>query len=132
MIVAVFAGTPGTEPVRALVYAPGNEFVTPLHCVGEVWRVVTEAGGLNRPPGEAIAFLSLWVTRAPLIFPGDRYMAALADVVHLIQPRGAAIYDCQIAANCVERGVEEVWTFDQRFPQLPTLRAVDPFTITQT
>jgi predicted nucleic acid-binding protein len=129
VIVAVFSETPGSEPVRALLEDSAYDLVTPLHCLGEVWRVATEPGGLNRPPDETIAFLNRWLTRAPLIFPGERFFAVLADVVQSVQPRGAAIYDCQIAANCVEHGVEEVWTFDQRFPQLPTLRAVDPFTV---
>jgi predicted nucleic acid-binding protein len=129
VIVAVFSETPGSEPVRALLEDSAYDLVTPLHCLGEVWRVATEPGGLNWPPDETIAFLNRWLTRAPLIFPGERFFAVLADVVQSVQPRGAAIYDCQIAANCVEHGVEQVWTFDQRFPQLPTLRAVDPFTV---
>lgn len=129
MIVAVLAEAPGTELVRTLISASEHDLVTPVHCLGEVWRVSTEPGGLNRSPDEVIAFLRAWVTRAPLIFPGERFFAVLAEVIQSLQPRGAAIYDCQIAANCLEHGIEEVWTFDERFPRLPTLRVADPFTV---
>lgn len=104
----------------------GDTLVTPVFCTGEFWRVTTEPRGYGASTSTAGRFLLRWVRRAPLVHPRGRYWAVLNELIVQVQPRGAAIFDCQIAAVCIEHGVDEIWTIDARFPRDQRLRVVNP------
>jgi len=51
------------------------------------------------------------------------------EIARASRVQGANIFDCQIAAVCIERQVTEIWTFDRRFVVDPRLKAVDPLAV---
>lgn len=101
-------------------------FVLPSLCAGEFWRVSTEPRGLGKSPAATAAFLSELLEAVPLLLPGAAYQEVLLGLLARFAPRGASVFDYQIAAVCIDRGVGEIWTFDRRFPRVDGLRVVDP------
>ena len=53
------------------------------------------------------------------VFMHGGYWQALEMIVAELAPTAAAVFDCQVAAVCVERGVDAIWTADRGFPALP-------------
>ena len=113
------------EAVRRAVER-GDELATPVFCAGEFWRVCTEPRGMGASPATVGRFLSRWLRAAPLLNPREGYWSVLRELMVQAQPRGGMIFDCQIAAVAIEHGVEEIWTFDKRFPRDPRLKVLDP------
>ena len=95
-------------------------------CLGEFWRVATEVRGLNKSPDATARFLAELLEELPLLLPGPRYGSILLGLLKLHRPRGASVFDFQIAAVCLEHEVDAVWTFDQKFPRVAGLAVVDP------
>jgi predicted nucleic acid-binding protein len=101
-------------------------FFLPVMCLGEFWRVATETRGMNKSPAATAQFVAELLQEFPLLLPGPRYGPILLELLELHRPRGARVFDFQIAAVCLEHRVEAVWSFDQRFPRLDGLAVVDP------
>jgi predicted nucleic acid-binding protein len=101
-------------------------FVTPVFTIGEYWRVSTESKGLGHPPALADRFLREWIAVAPLVGPRGEFLETFLTTVAARAPRGAEVFDYQIAATCVVNDVDELWTFDQAFPRLDGLLVRDP------
>jgi predicted nucleic acid-binding protein len=106
--------------------AHGDRFVMPVFVLGETWRVLTEPRGYGVAPARVLAWLARWIEDAGILLPGTPYWGVLAEFMGQRLPRGAEIFDCQIAAVCVEHGVDEIWTFDARFLRDARLRVTDP------
>lgn len=104
----------------------GSGFFLPVMCLGEFWRVSTERRGMNRSPDATARFVAELLQEFPLLLPGPRYGPILLELLGLHRPRGASVFDFQIAAVCLEHGVDAVWSFDQRFPRIDGLAVVDP------
>lgn len=120
---------PGSVESRTAVlqYArDGHTFITPVFCIGEFWRVVTEPRGYGADAGEALAFLNEWLARAPIAHPDRRFERRFLREVELQRPVGAAIFDLAIGTVALHRGATEIWTADARFPPIHGLTVYDP------
>lgn len=62
----------------------------------------------------------------PALMPPPRFNDAWLALAQRMRPAGAAVFDVQIAALCLHHRIDELWTFDQRFPSVDGLRAVNP------
>jgi predicted nucleic acid-binding protein len=122
---------PSGDALRALLArrsAAGTRFAVPVFCVGEFWRVATDARA-RRPvaPIRALAWLESLLTRGPaLLTPGPGYWPTLRALLAGALPIGTDVFDSQIAALCQEHGIEEIWTFDRAFVPHSHLRIMNP------
>jgi len=107
----------------------GDEFYVPVFVVGETWRVLTEPRGYAVEPGTVATWLESLLLDARLLVPGPEYLPLCMEIARASRVQGANIFDCQIAAVCIERQVTEIWTFDRRFVVDPRLKAVDPLAV---
>jgi predicted nucleic acid-binding protein len=78
------------------------------------------------PPGVVEFALRRLLRTFPIILPTQRAIRRWLTMCSKQEVRGAAAFDFQIAATCLEHRVGEIWTFDSRFPQLDGLRVVNP------
>ncbi len=104
----------------------GHTFMTPVFCLGEFWRVVTEPAGYGASAEDALAFLRRWLVTAPLAYPERRFQQRFLLEVETREPRGAAVFDLAIGVVAVQRGATELWTADARFPRLAGLTLYNP------
>jgi predicted nucleic acid-binding protein len=120
---------PGSREVRRAVVAAaraGETFITPVFCIGEFWRVVTEPRGYGAEASEALDFLRRWSQQAPVAHSNRRFETRFLGQLERQQPRGAAVFDLAIGLLALERGADELWTFDARFPPIEGLSIVNP------
>lgn len=119
------------DALRALLAgraAEGTEFVVPVFCVGELWRIVTDRRApIHVTPARALAWIDrLLSDGATLLTPGPGYWGAFKALLIGARPEGRGVFDCQIAALCQEHGIREIWTFDRAFVRHANVTAVDP------
>lgn len=100
--------------------------VVPFTCVGESWRTLTEPRGYGAPPEEVEFSLRRLLRSIPPVYPTPRAGRRWLTLASQARARGASTFDFQIAAICLEHGVDEIWTFDASFPVVETLRVVNP------
>jgi predicted nucleic acid-binding protein len=108
--------------------AAGSRFAVPVFCLGEFWRVATDWRA-RRPvaPVRALAWSDWLLSRgSTLLTPGPGYWPILKTLLAVGLPVGTDVFDSQIAALCLEHGIEEIWTFDRAFVPHSHLRIVDP------
>lgn len=90
-----------------------------MFVVGEFVRLVTHPVLFEYPSSleDALAALRglLASRRARLLRPGRRYWSILQDVVIDGHATGNHMLDAQIAAVCIERGVDTILTEDRDF-----------------
>lgn len=123
------AEAPGSRDVRRAVTAAardGDTFMTPVFCLGEFWRVVTEPRGYGSEALDALQFLKRWALRAPVAHSNRRFEARFLREIDRRQPRGAAVFDLATGLLALERGASELWTLDGRFPSIDGLTIVNP------
>ena len=91
----------------------------PVFCIGEFVRVVTHARVFNPPSSldEALRAISglLESPTARLLSPGAAYFEYLSDALKNGDARGNLAFDAQIAAVCLEHGVDRLLTSDRDF-----------------
>lgn len=100
--------------------------VVPFTCLGETWRTLTEPRGYGAPPDEVEYSLRRLLRSFPAVYPTQRAGRRWLTMASRTRARGASTFDFQIAAICVEHGVDEIWTFDASFPTIDGLRVVNP------
>lgn len=100
--------------------------MTPVFCIGEFWRVVTEPRGYGLDPADALAFLRGWLARAPVANPDRRFERLFLRQMELRRPVGAEVFDLAIGSVALSRGATEIWTIDAKFPQLDGLVVYNP------
>jgi predicted nucleic acid-binding protein len=114
--------------------AAGTQFVIPVFCLGEFWRVATDRRARKPvPPLRALAWFDwLLSRRSILLTPGPEYWRTLRTLLAAELPVGSDVFDSQIAALCQEHGVEEIWTFDRAFVPHSQVRVVNPLSLPDT
>lgn len=117
-----------TQAVAALRrLAEGNAlFGLPVFCVAEFVRIVTHRRLFDPPTRVADAFgfigALLESPNARLLLPGERFFALFSQMSAAADTSGNLLFDAQIAALCVESGVNEIVTNDRDFSRFPELR----------
>jgi predicted nucleic acid-binding protein len=66
---------------------------------------------------------------AEILLPGGGYLDLLRRCTQEQDYRGGGVFDLQIAALCIDAGIDTIWTFDRRFPRLTALDVVNPLTL---
>ena len=112
---------------RLVALAEGAErWGLPVFCVTEFMRVVTHARVFNPPSSvsQAAAFVTS-VAAAPsceVVRPGPGFLELLMDTARQADAHGNLIFDAQIAALCLEQGIDTVLTNDREFERFGALR----------
>lgn len=140
-MIALDSNVPATRALRApgrteldgaiaRALAAGEAFGLPLPCIGEFYRVVTWDQQPNRlAPLAALSFLEDWISRNNIMRPGARFWTILSSLIREHQPSSVGIFDYQIAAVCLEHGIDTIWTLDTRFPRVEGLNIVNPLSL---
>jgi hypothetical protein len=112
---------------RLVALAEGPErWGLPVFCLTEFLRVTTH-GRVFRPPStleQATAFVSE-IAKAPsceVVRPGPGFLELLVETARQAGARGNLIFDAQIAALCLEHGIDTVLTNDRDFSRFKQLR----------
>ncbi len=99
-----------------------------MFCVGEFLRVVTHRSVFNPPTPlrDALSVVNaLLVSPAVrLILPGEEYWPLLTEMATQAHTTGNLIFDAQIAALCIESGVDTLISEDRDFARFQGIRAV--------
>lgn len=112
---------------RLVALAQGPErWGLPVFCVAEFMRVVTHRRVFNPPSSvsEAAKFVTN-VAAAPsceLVRPGPGFLDLLVETARQANAHGNLIFDAQIAALCLEHGIDTVLTHDRDFRRFEPLR----------
>ncbi len=97
----------------------------PVFCIGEFLRVVTHRRVFNPPTPleEALSAIDalLESPTVRLLMPGERYWTLLTDATSRAQTTGNLVFDAQIAAVCLEHGVEALVSEDRDFTRFQDL-----------
>jgi toxin-antitoxin system PIN domain toxin len=97
----------------------------PVFCIGEFLRVVTHRRVFNPPTPleDALAAIDalLESPTVRLLMPGERYWTLLTDTASQAQTTGNLVFDAQIAAVCLEHGVESLVSEDRDFTRFQGL-----------
>ena len=100
----------------------------PVFCIAEFLRVVTHLRVFNPPTSANDALLAIdALLESPsvrLLLPGDRYWTLLDSVIRQSQATGNLIFDAQIAALCIESGVDTLVSEDRDFARFQGISAV--------
>lgn len=112
---------------RLVALAEGAErWGLPVFCMTEFLRVTTHER-VFRPPStleQATAFLS-GIADAPsceVVRPGPGFLELLLETARQADARGNLMFDAQIAALCLEHGIDTVLTNDRDFTRFQQLR----------
>ena len=98
----------------------------PVFCVTEFMRVVTHERVFDPPSSvsQAAAFI-MSVAAAPsceLVRPGPEFLVLLVETARQSHARGNLMFDAQIAALCLQHGIDTVLTNDRDFERFGSLR----------
>lgn len=133
LVYAHRAGTPHHAASLALLKRlaeSAEAWALPVFCVGEFLRVVTHPRVFDPPsrPDQAAGWLAklLESPSLRLLQPGDRFVSLLLNHMREADARGNLVFDAQIAAVCMEHGVDRLATRDRDFARFHGLRIVDP------
>ena len=100
----------------------------PVFCVGEFLRVVTHRRVFNPPTPleEALSAIDalLESPTVRLLTPSERYWTLLTDTARRAQTTGNLVFDAQIAAVCLEHGVEALVSEDRDFTRFQGLNVL--------
>lgn len=100
----------------------------PIFCIGEFLRIVTHPRLFDPPTPleEAISAIQALIGSRCLsiLLPGQRYWPILSRVLMEGNATGNRVFDAQIAALCIEHGIDVIVTEDRGFLKLQGLRAV--------
>lgn len=104
----------------------GSTIHLPFVCLGEFWRTMTEPRGYAVAPERTYLLLQRALRLMPPLMPSPRFNDTWLALAQRLRPTGAAVFDVQIAALCLHHRIDEIWTFDQGFPSVDGLQAVNP------
>lgn len=134
LVYAHRAGVPQHEDaVRVLRDLAGGQrpWALPFPCIGQFLRVVTHPVFRPQPTTMASALRNVDALLASpmtrVLLPTDRHVPILREVLLESGALGGDVFDAQIAALCLEHGVEEILTADRGFRRFAGLRLTDPF-----
>ena len=100
----------------------------PVFCVGEFLRVVTHRSVFSPPTPleDALSVIkALLVSPAvQLLLPGAGYWPLLTEMTTQAHTTGNLVFDAQIAAVCIESGVDTLVSEDRGFARFEGIRAV--------
>lgn len=125
------AATPGHR--RAVAWlkhlAEGEaRWAIPVFCLAEFLRVVTHTRIFSPASTleQGISALRALIASPSLVIlaPGERFPALLFDLVRQADARGDMAFDAQIAAVCLENGVDRLLTTDRDFSRFPAVRII--------
>lgn len=106
----------------------GHPWALPVFCISEFFRVVTHPRIFGNPhtPSEAVEALErlLGFPALRVLFPGDRFLPILQEIVRKYEIRGNLVYDAQIVALCRESGTESILTDDRDFDRFKEIRSL--------
>lgn len=98
----------------------------PVFCVGEFIRVVTHGRVFNPPSSvsQAAAFIEnlMAAPNCQLVRPGPEFLDLLMATARRSDARGNLVFDAQIAALCLEYGIDTLLTNDRDFGRFDGLR----------
>ena len=99
----------------------------PVFCLAEFVRVVTHLRVFSPASDLATALDFLdQLMESPsvrLLLPRETYPNTFRSVCESAEVRGNLAFDAQIAASCVEHGVNELVTADRDFARFPGIKA---------
>ncbi|GMV84431.1 MAG: hypothetical protein AMXMBFR80_02890 [Dehalococcoidia bacterium] len=98
----------------------------PFVCLGEFWRTMTEPRGYAVSPEDTSLMLRRALQVMPPLMPPPNFTDAWLALAQQLRPTGAAVFDVQIAALCLHHRMDEIWTFDETFPPVDNLQALNP------
>ena len=134
--ILVYALQPGVaqhrEALRRLeALATGRSpWAIPYPCVARFLRVVTHRAFRPVIPAAAAWHNLETLLASPtvqLLTPTRQHLPTLREVIDESGAVGDLVYDAQIAALCLEYGVQEILTADKDFRRFPRLKVTDPF-----
>ncbi len=106
----------------------GAPWGVPVFCLAEFMRVVTDERRIHRPStvAQALSFLDKLHASGTLkiLTPGARYWILFSEQVRVGDVRGKLAFDAQIAAVCLEQGVDRLLTLDRDFLRFPSLKTL--------
>lgn len=114
---------------RLVALAAGAErWGLPIFCVTEFMRVVTHQRVFNPPSAvsQAAAFIT-GVSAAPsceVVQPGPGFLEHLLETARHANAHGNLIFDAQIAALCLEHGIDTLLSNDRDFGRFGSLRVL--------
>lgn len=117
----------GDASARLVEMAEGDvPWALPIFCVGEFLRVVTHPRVFDPPstPGDALDFVQglLASPSCVIAYPETGFLTRLDGVVRGSNTRGNLVFDAQIAALCMEQGIDAILTNDRDFERFKPLR----------
>lgn len=131
LVYALRADSDQHEPARVLVrrLAEGQHpWALPVFVLGEFLRVATHPRVFSPPstPAKVIANIDALLASPTVhvLSPGERYWRFLREAVREAKATGNLVFDAQIAAVCVEHGVDRLVTEDRDFARFGGIRAV--------
>ena len=116
-----------TAASQIIALAEGAErWALPVFCVTEFLRVATHRRVFNPPStlAQAVAFID-GIIAAPnceLVLPGPEYLDRLFVAARHADAHGNLIFDAQIAALCLEHGIDNILTNDRDFGRFEWLQ----------
>jgi len=101
-----------------------------LPTIAEFWSIVTHpkmSGGAS-PARTVTQFFHYLVTEGggSIWVPGPGFGERLTRWAASLKVRGKRIFDLQIAVIAFEHGAREIWTHDQNFVSVPSVKVRDP------
>lgn len=103
-------------------------WAVPVFSLGEFLRVVTHPRVFDPPTSvdDAAAALAevLKSPTASILGPGQRYWPLLQQVLTQSQAAGNVVFDAQVAALCIEHGVETLVSEDRDFARFKGVEAM--------
>jgi predicted nucleic acid-binding protein len=101
-----------------------------LPTIAEFWSIVTHPkmpGGAS-PARTVTRFFHYLMTEGggSIWVPGPGFGERLTRWAESLKVRGKRIFDLQIAVIAFEHGVQEIWTHDQNFVSVPSVKIRDP------
>jgi uncharacterized protein len=94
----------------------------------EYFAVVTSAKQMTRPLSalEAVEDIERLPGALPLVHPTTETVTRSLNLVRVLGHTGRHVFDIALAATMLENGVKTIYTFDERFSQMPGLVAIAP------
>ena len=116
---------PALDRLRALAEG-ASPWAIPVFCLGEFVRVVTHPKIFAPPSTLKVAISTLdGLLESPslrVLNPGLEFLNFFRNCVRDADARGNLAFDAQIAAVCLEHGVNELLTLDRDFSRFPGLK----------
>ena len=106
------------------------EWAIPWPCLHEFLSIVTHPR-IYKPPTPlelALDQVAAWIETPALVLLGETagYWEQLRSAVRGGNVSGPRVHDARVAALCVHRGIDELWTVDRDFSRFTELKVRNP------